>query len=78
MRWADTPDEYDIVAEETVVRGLPHQRPSSIIASLRYSEIEVEDEWLEPVIAAHGEGGERSGALALLRPTGRHRHRTRG
>ena len=57
MRWADTPDEYDVVAEETAVRGLPHQRPSSIIASLRYSEIEVEDERLESVIAAHGEGG---------------------
>ena len=57
MRWADSPDEYDVVAEETAVRGLPHQRPSSIIASLRYSEIEVEDEWLESVIAAHGEGG---------------------
>ena len=57
VRWADSPDECDVVAEETVVRGLPHQRPSSIIASLRYSEIEVEDEWLESVIAAHGEGG---------------------
>ena len=57
VRWVDAPDEYDVVAEETVVRGIPHQRPSSDIASLRYSEVEVKDERLESVIAEHGEGG---------------------